>query len=149
MATIPDPVEILLVEDNPNDVILTLQAFEKSPLVSRIVVAEDGEKALDYLFARGAHAGRDATIMPEVVLLDLKLPRVDGIETLRRLRADPRTRRLPVVILSSSREKADLIATYDLGANSFIRKPVDFEEFMSATQQLGVYWLGLNEASPG
>jgi two-component system response regulator len=139
---------ILLVEDNPDDVVLTLQAFEKSPLVRDVVVAPDGEQALDYLFATGAHADRDPTIMPEVVLLDLKLPGIDGIETLRRLRADPRTRRLPVVILSSSRDEADLISTYDLGANSFVRKPVDFEHFITAARQLGVYWLELNESPP-
>ena len=139
---------ILLVEDNPNDVVLTLRAFEKSRFVSEIVVVQNGEEALDYLFATGSHAGRDATIMPDVVFLDLKLPGVDGIETLRRLRADPRTRRLPVVILSSSKEEADLISTYDLGANSFVRKPVDFDQFISAAQQLGLYWLILNEAPP-
>jgi two-component system response regulator len=139
---------ILLVEDNPDDVILTLQAFEKSPLVREVVVVHDGEEALDYLFATGSHADRDATLMPDVVLLDLKLPKIDGIETLRRLRADPRTRRLPVVILSSSKDESDLVSTYDLGANSFVRKPVDFEQFIAAARQLGLYWLGINESPP-
>jgi len=139
---------ILLVEDNPNDVILTIRAFERSHVANEIVVALDGEEALDYLFATGSHAGRDAAVMPEIVLLDLKLPRIDGIEVLRRLRADERTRRLPVVILTSSNEHNDLASTYDLGANSFVRKPVDFEHFVEAARQLGLYWLVLNEPPP-
>ena len=139
---------ILLVEDNPDDVLLTLRAFERSHVASEILVVGDGEEALDFLFATGPHAQRDATRIPEVVLLDLKLPKVDGLEVLRRLRADPRTRRLPVVILTSSNEQQDLVATYDLGANSFVRKPVDFEQFADAARQLGLYWLVVNEAPP-
>lgn len=136
---------ILLVEDNPDDADLTLRAFQKSKLVNRIVVARDGQEALDYLFATGTHADRADDLMPEVVLLDLKLPKVDGLEVLRRIRADERTRRLAVVVLTSSREERDLIASYDLGANSFVRKPVDFAEFIQASQQLGLYWLMLNQ----
>ncbi len=139
---------ILLVEDNPDDVLLTLRAFERSHVANRIVVARDGEEALDFLFATGAHAQRDATQVPEVVLLDLKLPKVDGLEVLRRLRGEPATRRLPVVVLTSSKEERDRIASYDLGANSFVRKPVDFEQFADAARQLGLYWLVLNEAPP-
>jgi CheY-like chemotaxis protein len=138
----------LLVEDNPNDVELSLRAFEKSKIVNEIVVARDGEEALDYLFAKGAHAGRDPKVMPELVLLDLKLPKFDGLELLRRLRADLRTRRLPVVVLTSSREEKDVLSSYDLGANSFVRKPVDFAQFIETARQLGLYWLALNEAPP-
>jgi two-component system response regulator len=139
---------ILLVEDNPDDVLLTLRAFERSRVVNEIVVARDGAEALDYLFARGAHASRDPTVMPEVVLLDLKLPKVDGLEVLRRMRADDKTRRLPVVVLTSSNEEKDVITSYDLGANSFVRKPVDFDEFVEAARLLGLYWLILNEPLP-
>jgi two-component system response regulator len=139
---------ILLVEDNPDDVELTLRAFEKSKVVNEIIVASDGEEALDYLFATGAYAGRDPLLMPEVVLLDLKLPKVDGLDVLRGMRADERTRRLPVVILTSSNEERDVFRSYDLGANSFVRKPVDFAEFLDAARQLGLYWLILNEAPP-
>jgi two-component system response regulator len=136
---------ILLVEDNEDDVDLTLRAFEKSKVVNEIVVARDGEQALDYLFAEGAHAGRDATLAPEVVLLDLKLPKIDGLTVLERMRADPRTRRLPVVVLTSSNEEQDIISSIDLGANSFVRKPVEFSRFIEAARQLGLYWLVLNE----
>ena len=139
---------ILLVEDNSDDAELTLRAFEKSKVINKIVVANDGAEALEYLFATGAHAGRDVTLMPAVVLLDLKLPRVDGLDVLRRMRADDRTRRLPVVVLTSSNEEQDLIRSYNLGANSFVRKPVDFAAFVSAAQQLGLYWLALNEPPP-
>ncbi len=139
---------VLLVEDNPDDVELTRRAFEKSRLANGLVVARDGEEALDWLFATGAHAGRPPG-QPEIVLLDLKLPKVDGLEVLRRLRADPRTRRLPVVVLTSSNEEHDMMASYDLGANSFVRKPVDFAQFVEATRQLGLYWLVLNEPPPG
>jgi two-component system response regulator len=139
---------ILLVEDNPDDVELTLKAFERSPVPSQIVVASDGEEALDFLFARGLHAGRDVTHVPDVVLLDLKLPKVDGIEVLRQMRADAHTRHIPVVILTSSREQRDLVATYDLGANSYVQKPVDFGEFMAAAHQIGVYWLDVNQVPP-
>lgn len=136
---------ILLVEDNPDDVVLTRRAFERASVSNELFVARTGEEALDFLFATGAHAGRGPELMPDVVLLDLKLPKIQGLEVLRRLRADARTRRLPVVILTSSTEESDLISTYDLGANSFVRKPVDFEEFLGAAQQLGLYWLRLNE----
>ena len=139
--------KILLVEDKRNDVDLTLRAFARSKIANEIVVVKDGEEALDYLFATGTHSGRDPSGMPEVVLLDLKLPKVDGLEVLRRLRADQRTRRLPVVVLTSSKEERDVVTSYDLGANSFVRKPVDFLEFMDAARQLGLYWLVLNEPS--
>jgi two-component system response regulator len=139
---------ILLVEDNPDDVVLTLRAFEKSQVTSEIVVAPDGEDALDFLFARGRHASRDVTRVPDVVLLDLNLPKVDGLEVLQTVRTDPRTRRLPIVILTSSREQRDLVATYDLGANSYVQKPVDFDEFMTAARQIGVYWLDVNQVPP-
>lgn len=139
---------ILLVEDNPDDVELTLRAFSKSKIGNEIVVVRDGQEALDYLFATGAHAGRDASALPEVVLLDLKLPKVDGLEVLRRLRADERTRLLPVVVLTSSGEQQDMLSSYDLGANSFVRKPVDFAEFMDAARHLGLYWLVLNQVPP-
>lgn len=140
---------ILLVEDNPDDVELTLRAFEKSKVANDIVVVRDGEQALNYLFRAGPHAQRDPKMMPEVVLLDLKLPKVDGLEVLRRMRADERTRRLPVVVLTSSNEESDIIRSYDLGANSFVRKPVNFAQFIEAAQQLGLYWLVLNEPATG
>jgi two-component system response regulator len=140
---------ILLVEDNPYDVELTLRAFQASKIKNEIVVVRDGKEALDYLFGTGAYAGRDLRNAPEVVLLDLKLPKVDGHEVLRRMRADARTRRLPVVVLTSSNEEQDVIASYDLGANSFMRKPVDFAQFTDAARQLGLYWLVLNEPPPG
>jgi two-component system response regulator len=139
---------ILLVEDNPNDVELTLRAFEKSNVTNEIVVARDGEQAIQYLFSTGPHADRDPTIMPEVVLLDMKLPKIDGLGVLRRMRADERTRRLPVVILTSSKEEKDVMSSYDLGANSFVRKPVDFGEFVDAARHLGIYWLSMNEPPP-
>jgi len=136
---------ILLVEDNPDDVALTIRAFNKSNLSNEVVVARDGVEALDFLFGTGEHEGRDLNIMPEVVLLDLKLPKVDGLEVLQRLRADPRTKLLPVVVLTTSREQEDMIQSYAWGANSYIRKPVDFLQFMDAVLQLGLYWLILNE----
>ena len=139
---------ILLVEDNPDDVALTLRAFQKSKTLNEIVVASDGEEALDYLFAAGSYADRDPGLMPEVVLLDLKLPKVDGLEVLRRMRADKRTRRLPVVVLTSSNEEQDILRSYDLGANSFVRKSVDFAQFLDAARQLGLYWLIINELPP-
>ncbi len=139
---------ILLVEDNPDDVELTLRAFRKNRIANEVIVARDGVEALDYLFCRGAHAGRDVRDAPSVVLLDLKLPKVDGLEVLRQLRADERTRLIPVVILTSSREQRDLIAGYALGANSYIVKPVDFEKFTEAVRQLELYWLLLNESPP-
>lgn len=138
---------ILLVEDNPDDEALTLRAFRKNNIKNDIVVARDGVEALDYLFATGSHADREAG-NPQVILLDLKLPRVDGLEVLRRLRSDERTKLIPVVILTSSREEQDLVDGYSLGCNSYVRKPVNFDEFMEAARQLGMYWLLLNEASP-
>jgi two-component system, response regulator len=139
---------ILLVEDNPSDIKLTRRALERSRITNQLVVAEDGVEALDYLFARGAHAGRDVTNLPSVLLLDLKLPKVEGLEVLRQIRADARTRRLPVVVLTSSQEEQDIFASYDLGANSYIRKPVDFNQFAEAIRHLGLYWLVLNEPPP-
>lgn len=139
---------ILLVEDNPNDVELTLRAFEKSKVSTQIVVARDGEQAIQYLFSTGPHTDRDPAMMPGVVLLDLKLPKIDGLGVLRRMRADERTRRLPVVMLTSSKEEKDVNSSYDLGANSFVRKPVDFGELVDAARHLGIYWLTMNEPAP-
>lgn len=143
-----DDKVILLVEDNADDEALTLRAFKKNNIQNTVVVARDGQQALDYLFANGAYGGRDARDLPQVVLLDLKLPRMDGLEVLRRIRADDRTRPLPVVILTSSKEEQDIITGYRLGANSYVRKPVDFDEFVNAARQLGLYWLLLNEPLP-
>ena len=137
---------ILLVEDNPDDVELTLRAFKKYKIMNEVVVASDGVEALDYLFCTGRYAGRDTSNFPEVVLLDLKLPKVDGMEVLQRLRADERTKHLPVVILTSSNEERDLINGYKLGVNSYVQKPVDFTQFSEAVGQLGVYWLLLNKS---
>ncbi len=139
---------ILLVEDNPDDEALTLRALKKNNIQNRVVVAHDGVEALDYLFSTGAHAGRDGREIPQVILLDLKLPKIDGLEVLRRVRADERTRLLPVVILTSSREEQDIINGYGLGANSYVRKPVDFNQFVEAVNKLGMYWLVLNEPPP-
>jgi two-component system, response regulator len=139
---------ILLVEDNPSDIGLTQRALAKSRIANDLVVAEDGQDALDYLLGGGAYAGRDVTQLPTLVLLDLKLPRVDGLEVLRRIRTETLTRRLPVVILTSSKEEQDLATSYDLGVNSYIRKPVDFEQFAQAIEHLGLYWLVLNEEPP-
>lgn len=136
---------ILLVEDNPDDAELTLRAFRKSNIANEIVVARDGQEALDALFGDGAF-GPDTGELPEIVLLDLKLPRVDGIEVLRRIREEPRTHLLPVVVLTSSDEESDLMTSYELGANSYVRKPVDFAEFMEAARVLGLYWLVLNRS---
>lgn len=140
--------KILLVEDNPDDEALTLRALRKNNVRNDVVVVRDGAEALEYLFATGAHASREATAMLALILLDLKLPKVDGLEVLRRIRADERTKLLPVVILTSSTEEQDLINGYSLGANSYVRKPVDFVEFTRAVQQLGLYWLLLNEPPP-
>jgi two-component system response regulator len=139
---------ILLVEDNPDDEALTLRAFKKNNIKNGVVVARDGAEALDYLFGTGRHAGRDITDLPQVMLLDLKLPKVDGLEVLRRVRATEHTRLLPVVILTSSKEEQDLMTGYRLGCNSYVRKPVNFDEFVEAARQLGLYWLVLNEAPP-
>jgi two-component system, response regulator len=139
---------ILLVEDNPDDEALTLRALKKNNIKNEVVVAHDGAEALDYLFGTGKYAGRNTDVLPQVVLLDLKLPKVEGLEVLRRVRADKRTRLLPVVILTSSNEEQDRIDGYGLGANSYVRKPVDFTHFMEAALQLGLYWLILNEAPP-
>jgi len=139
---------ILLVEDNPRDEALTLRALKKSNIVNDVIVARDGVEALDYLFGTGAHAGRDLGVMPQMILLDLKLPKVDGLQVLQKIRADERTKRLPVVIFTSSSEEEDLIKSYNLGANSYVRKPVDFEQFLEATRQLGLYWLVLNQIAP-
>jgi len=139
---------ILLVEDNSKDEILTLRALEKCNLANDIVVVRDGAEALDYLFAKGDFAGRDVGDLPTVVLLDLKLPKIDGLEVLRQIRADERTRRLPVVILTSSDEEKDIIAGYELGANSYVRKPVAFGNFSKAVAELGRYWLITNEPPP-
>lgn len=139
---------ILLVEDNPDDVLLTQTAFEESRISNDIVVARDGEEALDFLFCRGSFADRNPDIEPQVVLLDLKLPKVDGLEVLRAIRNDPRTASIPVVVLTSSDEESDIVRGYQLGANSYVRKPVDFAEFLEAAKQLGLYWLVLNSPSP-
>jgi two-component system, response regulator len=139
---------ILLVEDNPDDELLAIRALEKNNIMNEVVVARDGTEALDYLFGAGAYAGRDMSVMPQVILLDLKLPKIDGLEVLRRLRNDERTKLLPVVVLTSSKEDRDLTESYSLGANSYIRKPVNFAQFTEAIRQLGLYWLVLNESPP-
>ena len=136
---------ILLVEDNPDDVTLTLRALKKNNLLNEVVVARDGVEALDFLFCEGEFAGRSPELLPELILLDLKLPKVDGLEVLKRIRNEARTRLLPVVILTSSNEQSDIISGYELGVNSYIRKPVDFEQFIETVRQLGLYWLVLNQ----
>lgn len=138
---------ILLVEDNPRDEALTLRALKRSNIVNEVVVMRDGAEALQYLFGTGAHAGRDTSLTPQLVLLDLKLPKLSGLQVLQQVRADERTRRLPVVIFTSSDQDEEIIRSYDLGANSYVRKPVDFEQFMEAARQLGLYWLVLNEGT--
>ena len=139
------PVEILLVEDNPNDVELALHALQKNNLSNRIHVARDGAEALDFIFGTGPYAGRSVNEVPKVILLDLKLPKVDGLEVLQRIKADSRTRVIPVVVLTSSREESDIVASYHLGVNSYIVKPIDFQQFTEAVRQLGLYWLLLNQ----
>jgi two-component system, response regulator len=142
----PDPVEILLVEDNPSDALLTTHALEKCKLANRIHLVRDGEEALDFLFCRGKFAGRGLEETPQLVLLDLKLPKVDGVQVLRELKSDPRTRAIPVVVLTTSKEERDLVQTYELGVNSYIQKPVNFGEFQNVVRQLGMYWLLLNSS---
>jgi two-component system, response regulator len=139
---------IVLVEDNANDEELTLRAFRKSNIFNRVVVVRDGAEALDYFFLRGRYTNRPATEVAQVVLLDLKLPKVDGLDVLRELRADDRTRLIPIVVLTSSAEEQDLVRSYGLGANSYVRKPVDFTQFVEAVRQLGLYWLVINQAAP-
>ena len=143
-----DNKPILLIEDNPDDETLTLRALKRNNIKNEVVVARNGAEALDYLFGTGPYAGRDLTVMPQVVLLDLKLPKIDGLEVLRRLRADELTRLLPVVILTSSNEEQDRVNGYGLGANSYVHKPIDFGLFVNAVRQLGLYWLILNEPAP-
>ncbi|MEO7093389.1 MAG: response regulator [Polyangiales bacterium] len=139
---------ILLVEDNPSDEELTLRALKKSNILNRVVVVRDGVEALDYLFFRGTHASRPADETPQVILLDLKLPKIDGLEVLREIRGDERTRLLPVVVLTSSIQEQDVVTSYGLGANSYVRKPVDFNQFVDAVRQLGLYWLVINQPLP-
>jgi two-component system response regulator len=139
---------ILLVEDDPDDVLLTLRALKKNNICNEVIVAPDGAAALDYHFGTGQYAGRDLGAAPVVTILDLKLPKIDGLEVLRRLRQNPRTALLPVIVLTSSREESDVIASYRLGANSYVRKPVDFAQFNKAVKHLGLYWLLWNEAPP-
>lgn len=139
---------ILLVEDNPDDVALTLRAFKRSHLMNPVVVVRDGVEALDFLFARGVHASRAEAPLPTLVILDLKLPRLDGLGVLKALRAAPQTMLLPIVVLTSSKEEQDVVASYAFGANSYVRKPVDFIEFVEAVKVLGIYWLALNQVPP-
>jgi CheY-like chemotaxis protein len=139
---------ILLIEDDPSDIDLTRRALSKGRILNELVVASDGQEALEYLFGEGAHRGRDTSDVPTLTLLDLKLPKVSGLDVLRRIRTETYTRRMPVVILTSSREEQDLARSYDLGVNSYIRKPVDFEQFVQSVAQLGLYWLVLNEDPP-
>jgi len=139
---------VLLVEDNPDDIELTLRELKKNNVVNEVVVVRDGAEALDYIFCTGPYAGRGTDAMPVVILLDLKMPKVDGLEVLKRLRSDDRTIIIPVVVLTTSDEERDLVESYNLGANSYVRKPVDFTRFSEAVRQLKVYWLLLNEAPP-
>jgi CheY-like chemotaxis protein len=139
---------ILLVEDSPDDVVLTRRALDKNRIANDLVVANDGQEALDYLEGQGRWSGQGVPPLPQVILLDLKMPRMDGLEVLRHIRANPRTRLVPVVILTSSKEDRDLVEGYSLGANSYVQKPVDFNEFVEAARQLGLYWLLLNECPP-
>lgn len=139
---------IMLVEDNPDDEELTIRALKKANILNQVVVARDGVEALDYLFGTGTHAGRDTRVMPMLVLLDLRMPKIDGLEVLRRIRGDERTKLINVVVLTSSKEEVDIVRSYDLAANSYIRKPVDFDQFTEAVKHVGLYWLVLNEPPP-
>lgn len=139
---------ILLVEDNPDDEALALRALKRSKIKNKVIVVRDGAEALDFLFSKGQHAGRDPDLMPEIILLDLKLPKIDGLEVLRQIRGNDETALLPVAVLTSSREEKDIVESYKLGANSYIRKPVDFQQFVESVNQLGLYWLVLNEPPP-
>jgi two-component system, response regulator len=143
-----DEVEILLVDDSPEDVELTVRALRRSKIANEIHIAEDGAEALDFLFCRGTHKGRTSLHPLKLVLLDLKLPKVDGLEVLRAMRADERTRAIPVVILTSSKEQRDLITGYNLGLNAFVQKPIDFEQFGAAIEQIGMFWMLINQAPP-
>ena len=143
-----DQIEILLVEDDPEDMDLTLRALNEEHICNRIQVARDGEEALDFLFCRGSHATRDPNNYPKLILLDLKLPKVDGLEVLEQIKRDPRTKAIPVVILTSSKQEQDMIQGYHSGANSYIQKPVDFEQFQATVKRLGYYWLLVNQAPP-
>lgn len=140
---------ILLVEDNPRDEALTLRALKRNNILNEVIVARNGVEALDYLFGAGTYAGRDVNVTPQLVLLDLKLPKVDGLQVLQKIRDDERIDHLPVVIFTSSSEEEDVVKSYNLGANSYVRKPVDFDQFSEATRQLGMYWLVLNQVAPG
>lgn len=146
MATIENPTEILLVEDNPNDVELALLALRRNKIANRIHIARDGEEALNFIFRKGTFADRSLNNNPKVILLDLKLPKIDGLEVLQTIKSDPQTRKIPVVILTSSCEECDIVDSYELGVNSYIVKPVDFEQFTEAVRQLGLYWLLLNQS---
>ena len=137
---------ILLVEDNADDELLMLRALKKNHILNRVIVARDGVEALDYLFSTGEYAGKDAEPLPQLILLDLKLPKLNGLEVLKRMRAEKRTKYIPVVVLTSSTEEQDIISSYDLGANGFVQKPMDFNEFVEVANQLGVYWLGINRS---
>ena len=137
---------ILIIEDNPDDVLLIQRAFKKNNIGNKVVIASDGVEAIDYLFGSGEYADRDVSLLPHLILLDLKLPKIDGLEVLQRLRADSRTKYVPVVVLTSSVEQQDIVKSYDLGANSYVQKPVNFEEFIEATRQLGLYWLVINKS---
>jgi two-component system, response regulator len=139
---------ILLVEDNPNDEELTLRALKKANIANQVAIARDGQEALDFLFGAGKYAGREPPTMPAVVLLDLKLPKLDGIDVLQRIRADPRTKLVPVVILTSSSEDEDMVRSYQSGANSYVRKPIEFGAFANAVTQLGMYWVLINQIPP-
>jgi CheY-like chemotaxis protein len=136
---------ILLAEDNPDDVLLTKRAFKKSNLVNELIIVNDGQQALDYLFCEGSYKNRDPNDVPELILLDLKMPKIDGLGVLKSIRDNKKTKHLPVVILTTSKEENDMIASYCLGANSYITKPVDFDQFVEAVKQLGLYWLVLNQ----